>query len=397
MLRYMTAGESHGPCLTSILSGMPAGLSVDEAEINEDLRRRQGGYGRGGRMSIEKDAVRFTSGIRHGKTLGSPITMVIENRDWKNWEQIMSARAEDATDQRAITRPRPGHADLPGVLKFDQKDARNVLERASARETASRVAIGAICKQLLAEFGVEVFSHVVALGGIRANLEGFTYAQIHELAERSETRCADPKATKQQIALIDQMKKEGDTLGGVLEIVATNLPAGLGTCMNWDEKLDGRLAQALMSIQAIKGVEIGLGFEGTNRPGSKVHDEIFYSKNPKDALNGHGPSAGFYRVTNGAGGLEGSMTNGEPLVVRMAMKPISTLMRSIQSVDFVSKEAFDAAKERSDVCSVPAAGVVGEAAVAFVLAQAWLEKFGGDSLSEVRRNHEAYCKYLKEF
>jgi chorismate synthase len=399
----MTSGESHGPQLTAIVSGLPAGLPVDRAAIDRDLRRRQGGYGRGGRMTIEQDAVRIVSGVRHGQAIGSPITLVAENRDWANWGDVMNPDAPPEgpagaaiRDKRKITRPRPGHADLPGLQKFARQDARDILERASARATVMQVAVGALCKALLAEFGARVLSHVVRFGPIRVEppAAGMTYAQIAEVAETSDLRVANPAQAAEIRALIDRCKRDGDTVGGVFEVVATGLPAGLGNVMNWDERLDGKIGQALMSLQAIKGVEIGMGFEAAARLGSQVHDAIEYSANPADWLDGHGPSGGFHRKTNGAGGLEGGMTNGEPLVARAAMKPIATLMRPIGSVDFLTKEPFDSSKERSDVCALPAAAVIGEALVAWVLAEAFLAKFGGDSLAETRRNYDAYVASL---
>ncbi len=395
MLRYLTSGESHGPQLTAILSGVPAGLALRAEAINRDLKRRQGGYGRGGRMKIETDTARLLSGVRHGKTLGSPITLVVENRDWKNWEKIMSPEPIEDAAGREITRPRPGHADLPGIQKFAQEDARNVLERASARATTTQVAIGAICKVLLGEFGIKIISHVVNLGGIAVKTDGLSHGEIERRAEASELRVADASVEAKMIELVDACKKDGDTAGGIFEVIATGLPAGLGNVMNWDEKLDGKIGQLLMSTQAIKGVEIGGGFGAAQKRGSEVHDPIFYSENPADSPSGRGPSGGFYRKTNRAGGLEGGMTNGEPLVVRAAMKPISTLMRPIASVDFKTREAFDSSKERSDVCALPAAAVVGEAQMAFALAWAFLEKFGGDSMGEVTRNYEGYVQSLK--
>ncbi|MEN6625239.1 MAG: chorismate synthase [Candidatus Sumerlaeia bacterium] len=398
MLRYLTAGESHGPQLTAIVSGVPAGLAVSAADIDRDLKRRQGGYGRGGRMTIERDAVRIVSGVRHGLAMGSPITLVVENRDWKNWQAIMSAEpVEDAEGQRAVTRPRPGHADLAGIQKFGHTDARNILERASARATTTQVAVGAICKALLREFDIRVCSHVVELGDVSVNVEiteQFSHEEFERLVEASELRVADPAAEPAMKEIIDNAKKAGDTVGGIFEVIATGVPAGLGNVMNWDERLDGRIAQAMMALQAIKGVEIGLGFDSARLPGSQVHDPIFYSKDAEDWPVGHGPSGGFYRKTNGAGGIEGGMSNGEPVVVRAAMKPIPTLMRSIESVDFATHEAFDASKERSDVCAVPAAAVIGESLLAIVLAQAMIEKFGGDSVAEMKRNYQGYVKSL---
>lgn len=399
MLRYQTAGESHGPQLTAIISGLPAGLPIHAEDVNLDLKRRQGGYGRGGRMKIETDTVRFVSGVRHGEAMGSPITLVIENRDAKNWAEIMTAEPaqEESVGKRAITRPRPGHADLAGVQKFGRSDARDILERASARATTTQVAVGALCKALLAQFGIQVYSHVVNLCGIEVNREklaGLKWSEIHVRAEESELRVADPGSEPAMKALIDACKTEGDTAGGIFEVVITGLPVGLGNVMNWDEKLDGKIGQLIMSMQAIKGVEIGLGFEAARRKGSKVHDPLYYSENPADYPDGHGPSGGFYRETNGAGGLEGGMTNGEPLIVRAAMKPISTLMQPIASVDFASHQPYNSSKERSDVCALPAAAVVGEALVAYAVAWAFLEKFGGDSLTEVRRNYDGYVASL---
>jgi chorismate synthase len=402
-LRYVTAGESHGPQLTAIITGLPAGLALAEDDITRDLARRQVGYGRGGRMAIEQDRAQIRSGVRFGRTLASPLTIVIENRDWANWQEAMSVRADDESKARAVTRPRPGHADLAGVLKWHQHDARNVLERASARETAARVAAGAVARRLLAEFGIEVFSHVVQIGEIKADCSGLTWAAIREAAESSPLRVGNRSAESEMRERLDRAAAEGDTLGGVFEVVATGVPVGLGSCMESAERLDGRLAGAVMSIQAVKGVEIGLGFEAARLPGSRVHDPICFaraeSKTTGEAagapyLEGHGPTGGFFRPTNNAGGLEGGITNGEPIIIRAAMKPIPTLRRPLPSVDFESKEPYEAAHERSDVCAVPAAGVVGEAAVAFVLAQAFLEKFGGDHLDEVRVAFEAYVKYL---
>lgn len=394
MLRMLTSGESHGPQITAILSGIPAGLALVAADIDRDLKRRQGGYGRGGRMKIESDRVKFVSGVRHGRTLGSPLTMVIENRDWKNWGTIMAIEPVEKTGEREITRPRPGHADLAGIQKFAHDDARNILERASARATATQVAAGGVCKVLLDQFGIKIVSHVVNLGGIAANAEGLTFEEIAERAERSDVRVADPSVQDEMKALIDKCKQEGDTVGGIFEVIATGLPVGLGNVMNWDEKLDGMIGHLLMSMQAIKGVEIGGGFRTAVRRGSEVHDAIYHTEEAGELPPGHGPSGGFYRKTNNAGGLEGGMTNGEPLIVRVAKKPISTLMRPIASVDFRTRKAMDSSKERSDVCALPAAAVIGEALIAYALAWAFLEKFGGDSMEEVRRNYDAYVASL---
>ena len=390
---FVTAGESHGPALTAVVQGMPAGVSVDAERIDAELRRRQGGYGRGGRMRIESDRAEILSGIRHGQTLGSPIALQVRNRDWANWTKAMSSVpvAEEGDDEsmRRVFFPRPGHADLVGVLKYDRSDARDVLERASARETAARVAVGALARALLGELGITVGSHVVAIGGIQATLSPELPGDLNAASDPSPVRCLDGEAEGRMIDAIDAAKREGDTLGGVFEVVATGVPAGLGSHVAWDRKLDGRLAGALMSIQAIKGVEIGLGFEGAMRPGSRVHDAIHRSAS--DRLGG-----GFGRAGNHAGGLEGGITTGQPLVVRGAMKPISTLMRPLGTVDLRTGEPAEAVRERSDVCAVPAAAVVGEAMVAIVLAGAVLEKFGGDSLAELRRNHDGYLAQIAE-
>ena len=398
MLRYFTAGESHGPCLTAIIDGVPAGFPIDVKKINHDLWRRQQGYGRGGRMLIEKDEVQIRSGIRWGETLGSPVALGIENRDWKNWTKKMSASPEDRDEALAVTKPRPGHADLTGVLKYHHSDIRNILERASARDTVSRTAVGSFCKQLLAPFGIKVMGYIRSIGKGEAKSEGLTYEEIFARSDESPVRVADKEAEDKMIALIEDCKKKGDTMGGIFEVVALGLPPGLGSHAQWDDKLDGRLARALMSIQAIKGVEIGLGFEMARRRGSEVHDEIFFD--PDKMVSEGTPRivpTGFYRGSNNSGGTEGGMSNGAPLVVRVAMKPISTLMSPLQSVDLRSKRPADASVERSDVCSAPAAAVVGEAVVAFELAVAFLEKFGGDSLHEITRNYEGYLGQIKNF
>ncbi|MBI1953667.1 MAG: chorismate synthase [Candidatus Omnitrophica bacterium] len=374
MLRYLTAGESHGAGLTAILEGMPAGLALGPRSINEELRRRQMGYGRGGRMAIELDRVEILSGVRGGKTLGSPIAFYIANKDFS------------IDKLPKVTRPRPGHADLAGALKYDQEDIRNILERASARETAVRVAVGAAARALLAEFGVTVMSHVTVLGGVRAKTEGLSFFAIRKQAELSPLRCADGKAQARMIRAIDRAKAAGDTLGGTIEIAALGVPAGLGSHVQHDRKLDGRLAGALMSIQAIKAVEIGVGARVSELPGSKLHDPIYYSK-----------AKGFYRKSFRAGGLEGGITVGGPVLLRIHMKPLSTLRRPLMSVDVKTKKPFRATVERSDVTAVPAAGVVGEAVTAFELAQAFLEKFGGDSLAEMKRNYRGYLGQLKRF
>lgn len=386
MLRYLTAGESHGQMLVGVVEGLPAGLEVRAKEINLELVRRQRGYGRGARMAIEQDTAEIVSGVRKGRTLGSPLGLFIRNRDWENWKDEMAV--EPGAAKRVVTKPRPGHADLAGAVKYAHEDVRNVLERASARETAMRMAIGAVARILLAQFGIRVVSHVVEIGEARAQparLAGLSHEALHERAEKSEVRCADEEAERAMIEEITEAKKKGDTLGGVFEVAAVGLPIGLGSYAQWDRRLDARLAFAVMSIQAIKGVEIGLGFEMARRSGSHVHDEIFYDTSARR----------FYRKTNNAGGLEGGVSNGEPLVVRAAMKPLSTLRRPLQSVDLATKEPIQATVERSDVCSVPAASVIGEAVVAWEVAAAFLEKFGGDSLSEIRRNYEGYLKYIE--
>lgn len=409
MLRYLTAGESHGPALVAILEGMPANVPVTAAEINTELRRRMGGYGRGGRMQIEQDEVQILGGIRHGKTLGSPISLQIRNRDWENWRHVMAPEPEAAqADQEKppMTRPRPGHADLTGGLKYDHRDLRNVLERASARETAARVAVGAVCKCLLKAFGIQVLSHVVEMGGIRAKTEGLTPGEILMRAEESPVRCADSETTRAIMTRVDEARAKGTSLGGVFEVVVVNPPVGLGSYAHWDRRLDGRLAQALMSIQAIKGVEIGLGFETARRFGFEVMDEIFYrgpaepgpaARVPAGRVPGQADveSEGFHRQTNFGGGLEGGMTTGQPIVIRAAMKPLSTQYKPLASVDVVTKEASKAGVERTDITAVPAAGVVGEAVVAFEITRVLCEKFGGDSLAEMQRNHAAYVTYLK--
>ncbi|MFL5578892.1 MAG: chorismate synthase [Gemmatimonadaceae bacterium] len=390
MLRFTTAGESHGPALVSILEGMPAGLPLLAEHVNRELARRQQGYGRGRRMQIETDAAEFLSGVRAGETLGSPLAMLIHNRDWKNWQEIMAAGAvetDPAPRKRTLTRVRPGHADLSGVLKYDRRDARDVLERASARETTARVAAAAICRRLLEEFGVRIGSHVVHLGGIDARVPDALPDDLNAAADRSPLRTLDAEAEARMIELIDATKRAGNTLGGVCEVVCTGLPVGLGSHVSWDRKLDGRLAGALMSIPAVKGVEVGLGFEAARRPGGDVHDQI-------DPATGRPLAGNVARRTNRAGGLEGGITTGEPLVLRVAMKPIATLMKPLSTIDFVTLAPAAAAAERSDVTAVPAMGVIAEAMTAFVLAQAFLEKFGGDSLGETRRNYDGYVAHV---
>jgi len=393
MLRYLTAGESHGPQLTAIIEGLPAGLKIAEEEINTDLARRQGGYGRGGRMQIEKDTVEILSGVRWGETIGSPVTLCVKNRDWVNWKEKMSPYEMHRDDKIRVTRSRPGHADLPGAMKYNQRDVRNILERASARETAVRVAVGAVARAFLAEFGVTVCGFVVELGGIKAQRPKLPLDKLRALVSQSELFTFDQEAEERMKALIDKSREAGDTVGGIIEVAVAGAPPGLGSHVQWDRKLDARLAMALMSVQAIKGVEIGLGFEMARRPGSQVHDEIYYDSTRII----EGDSTGFYRKTNNAGGIEGGITNGEELLVRAAMKPIPTLYKPLKSVDMLSKEQFEATVERSDICAVAAASVVAEAVVAIEIASAFLEKFGGDSLAEIRRNYDSYIDYLRSF
>jgi chorismate synthase len=398
-LRFSTAGESHGKALVALVEGLPAGLPVSAEWVNRDLVRRMQGYGRGARMKIERDHVEWLSGVRAGETLGSPVAMLIPNRDWGNWEDIMAHEAAEPGElrRRRVTRPRPGHADLVGVLKYDRVDARDILERASARETTARVAAGALAKRLLDEFGVEIGSHVVSLGGIRATPPAALPVPLNEAADRSEVRVLDPAVEAEIIRRIDAAKKAGDTLGGEVEVVARGVVVGLGSHVSWDRKLDGRLAGMLMSIPAVKAVEIGLGVEAARRPGSQVHDPIDPSREPgrvREAPLGGDLRAGFRRPTNNAGGLEGGITTGEPVVLRVAMKPISTLMSPLPTVDLATGQPANAQSERSDVTAVPAMGVIAEALTAIVLADAMLEKFGGDSLAEMRRNFDGYVASL---
>ncbi|AEF95026.1 chorismate synthase [Desulfotomaculum nigrificans CO-1-SRB] len=386
MLRFLTAGESHGPALTAIVEGMVAGLPVTPDYINSMLAKRQGGYGRGGRMKIEKDEVQFLSGVRGGLTTGSPITMQILNQDWTNWQEIMSAGPAARLDQRVVTRPRPGHADLAGAIKYNHQDIRNVLERSSARETAARVAVGTLARRLLEELGIKLVGFVRRIGPVAAAVDDSQPPEVlAHLAGQSQVLCPDNQAEAAMVKAIDQARESGDSLGGVFEIRAYGLPIGLGSHVQWDRKLDSRLAGAMMSVQAIKGVEIGLGFAAAAIPGSQVHDEILYD-----------PDKGYYRPTNRAGGIEGGISNGEPVVVRAAMKPIPTLYQPLRSVDIKTKEPFLASVERSDVCAVPAACVVGEAVVAWELAVALLEKFGGDSLKELKERVNQWQQWARQ-
>lgn len=393
MIRYLTAGESHGPQLSAIIEGIPAGLFLHEDDINRDLARRQCGYGRGGRMAIEKDRVEILSGVRWGKTIGSPITLSVKNRDWENWQEKMSPYERYRDDTIMVTKSRPGHADLAGAMKYNHHDVRNILERSSARETAMRVAVGAVAKALLGFFDVRVSGFVIELGGICAERQGLSLAAMLGNASRSELFTYDAEAEQRMKDVIDQAKEIGDTVGGIVEVVVSGAPPGLGSHVQWDRKLDARLAMALMSIQAIKGVEIGSGFDAARKPGSLVHDEIFY----ESARIAGGASSGFYRHSNNAGGIEGGISNGEEIVVRAAMKPIPTLYKPLRSVDILTKEPFEATVERSDTCAVPAAAVVAEAVVAIEIANSFLEKFGGDSLEEIQRHFNGYIEYLRSF
>ena len=389
MLRFLTAGESHGPALVAILDGVPAGLPLSSAAIDRQLARRMLGYGRGGRMKIESDKARILAGLRFGLTLGSPIALLIENRDWANWQSAMDPdRApRDAALAKQVSRPRPGHADLAGALKYDTHDARNVLERASARETAARVGVGAVCRELLGQVEIEVASHTTSVGSVRAPDDAEQGWKGILACEGSPLRCADPALEKKMMREIDAAKRRGDSVGGSFQVVARGVPPGLGAFRQWDARLSGRIAQALMSIPSVKGVEIGSGFSAARARGSEVHDEIHYDRRRR----------AFHRKTNRAGGLEGGMTNGEEIRARVFVKPLSTLPTSLRSVDLVTKRAFDAAVERTDTTAIAAAGVIGEAMLAIVLADALLEKLGGDSLKELRRNFRGYLDQLRRF
>jgi chorismate synthase len=389
MIRFTTAGESHGKALVAIVEGVPAGLTLRAEDIDRDLRRRMMGHGRGARMKIEADRVEILSGVRAGETIGSPIALLIRNRDWEHWSDVMAVEPDSAgaaPRRRRVARPRPGHADLVGVIKYQRDDARDVLERASARETAARVAAGAVCRTLLAEFGMEIGSHVVVLGDVEAATPSALPVPLNAAADASPVRCLDGAAAERMVDAIDAVKRDRDTLGGIVEVVARGVPVGLGSHVSWDRKLDGRLAAALMSIPAVKGVEIGLGFGTARRRGSEVHDTIVRRFTPA--------TGGFGRPTNRAGGLEGGITTGEPLVLRLAMKPISTLMRPLDTVDLITGGPSKAQAERSDVTAVPALGVIGEAMVAIVVAGAMLEKFGGDALREIKANVEHYLQQI---
>ncbi len=390
MLRFETAGESHGECLVATLTGLPAGIPISLEAVNRELWRRQQGYGRGGRMKIETDRAEIVAGVRHSHTIGSPVAIVIRNRDWQNWTSALPVEdAAGSEDQRKpVTRPRPGHADLAGAIKYNFHDARYILERASARETAARVAVGAIAKALLGEFGIRVLSHVIAVGGVRLERQA-SWDEVLALSLRQEVLlgCVDAEVEARMKAVVDEAYRTGDTVGGVFEVIARGLPVGLGSHITWDSRLDGRLAQAIVSMQAVKGVEVGFAAEGAASFGSKVQDTIHYDREGRR----------FTRGANRAGGLEGGITNGQDVLVRGFLKPISTLRKPLESVDLATREPALAAYERSDVCVAPAAGVIGEAMVAIVLAQAFLQKFGGDSLAETRRNYDGYIEQVKSF
>jgi len=387
-VRYLTAGETHGPQLTAIVEGLPSNLKIDFEELNYQLHRRQLGYGRGKRMQIEKDTARIVGGVRHGRTTGAPVALVIENKDWQNWAHVMNVEPVEGTDEelRRVHRPRPGHADLNGGLKYNLKDLRNVLERSSARETAARVAVGALARQLLAEFGIKIAGQVIRIGEIEARRYDLPIDEIARITEESPVRVVDKEAEAKMIEHIDKIRSEGDSIGGVVEVIVEGVPIGLGSHVQYDRKLDARIAMAVVSINAFKGVEFGIGFEAGRLPGSKVHDEILYSED-----------LGYYRASNRLGGFEGGMTNGMPIVVRGVMKPIPTLLKPLASVDIDTKQPFKAQVERTDSCAVPAASVVMEHVVAWEVANAFLEKFGGDSMEEIRANYEQYLKQLERY
>lgn len=400
-LRFLTAGESHGKALIGILEGIPSGLSVSTEDIDRDLKRRQVGHGRSARMKIESDHAVILSGVRWGETIGSPVALYIENKDWKNWTEGMSPNLADEGSIPAVTKPRPGHADLAGAIKYGQKDLRNILERSSARETAARVALGAIAKKFLAEFSISIGSYVIQIGNIkvqqsRKKLQSSEKILLSyfEKAEKSPVRCPDEEVSKKMVELIDKVTQGRNSLGGIFEVFVTGVPAGLGSYIQCDKRLDGSLAKALLGIQAIKGVEIGLGFEVAKHLGSEVMDEIFYHQ--RSGVKGQS-SEGFYRRTNYAGGIEGGMTNGMPIIIKAVMKPIPTLKRPLRSVDVTTKKQVEATYERSDICAVPAAGVIGEAMCALTIADAFLEKFGGDSMTETKNNYNSYIQYIKKW
>lgn len=382
MLRYLTSGESHGRALVAIVEGFPAGFEISEDYINKQLKKRQGGHGRGGRMAIESDMVQILAGVRDGKSMGSPITLMIENKDWENWEEIMQSGAGAKIEERKVTKPRPAHADLTGTVKYNHEDVRNVLERASARETAIRVAVGALAECILHKFGIESYGHVQKIGPIKAEVN---YENLNEKLYSTPLYCTDEEATNKMIEAIDEAKENGDSLGGVVEVVVKNAPLGLGSYVHWDRKLDARISYALMSIQAMKAVEIGAGFEGVSLSGSQLHDEIHFSE-----------EKGFYHPTNNSGGIEGGMSNGEDIIARVAMKPIPTLYKPLKSVDYFTKEEFEASVERSDSCAVSAAAIVAQSVVSFEIANSFLEKFAGDNLNEIEVNYQNYKKYLRE-
>jgi chorismate synthase len=390
-MRYLTAGESHGPQLTTIIEGVPSGLALTAEDINKELARRQKGYGRGRRMQIEKDQAKIFSGVRHGQTLGSPITLVIENRDWAHWTKIMGIEPlENGTEEeikRKITRPRPGHADLNGGIKYGHRDLRNVLERSSARETTARVAAGAVAKKILSELGIKIAGHVLEIGGIKAkNINYTSLEELQHVTEQSPVRCFDSEAEKEMMRKIDEAKENGDSIGGVVEVIVEGVPAGVGSYVHYDRKLDAKIAAAIVSINAFKGVEFGIGFDAARRPGSEVHDEIIWSKDK-----------GYLRKTNNLGGFEGGMTTGMPIVVRGVMKPIPTLYKPLQSVDIETKEPFEASIERSDSCAVPAASVVAEAVVAWEIASAIVDQFGQDRMEVIKENLEKFREYARNF
>jgi chorismate synthase len=385
-IRFLTAGESHGRAIVCIVEGIPANLEISSDYINKELERRQRGYGRGGRMLIEKDQVQILSGVRFGKTLGSPIAMLISNRDWENWSEKMAVEGERPSNVPPFTRPRPGHADLVGGIKYNQRDLRNILERASARETTARTAVGAVCKRFLEELGIKIGSYVVSIGACAPTIEEQDLIRKHQLAEQSLVRFPDPSKDEEFIKVIDKAREMGESLGGVFEVFAVGVPPGLGSHIQWDKRIDGRIAQAILSIHAIKGVEFGMGFEAGRRFGSEVHDEIGWSE-----------EKGYFRYSNNLGGTEGGITNGMPLLVRAVMKPIPTLTKPLRSVDIETRKEVKAGKERSDVVAVPAASIVAEAMLAIVIADALLEKLGGDFMEEIKRRYEAYLRHVESY